>query len=226
MRLLSILAVVLFSLATLHGQTTLTIKGQNGKSWQNYGDDFPINGYDQNISHYGFSAEIFRLLTNRVSIGVAPGFMRRGAACEPGFFPTGDLVAPFPAFDATVFLDYVQLPVLVRVEFPIAGRLSIFGQGGAGLSYLAGGYREITFFGTIPSMEERRLDFDGQDENLNRFDFGWSSTLGFGFRIGKGMVRVSGEHYYGFLDMNQNNTSLNRNWGIGLGYQISLSKLD
>lgn len=226
MRLLYILILVLFCISAVQSQTTLTVKIQAGKSWQNYGDDFPINGYDQNITHYGASVEVFRQLTDRVALGVAPGFMRRGAACEPGFFPNGDLVAPFPSFDATVFLDYVQLPFLVRAELPLVGRLSVFGQGGAGFSYLIGGYREITFFGLPPSTEERQLDFEGADQNLNRFDFGWSSTLGFAFRVGKGKLRVSGDHYYSFLDMNQNNTSLNRNWAVGLGYQISLSKQD
>lgn len=225
MRLFYILSILVFCAGTVSSQTTLTLKTQAGKSWQNYGDDFPINGYDQNIDHYGFSAEIFRALTDRISIGVAPGYMRRGAACEPGFLPDGDrLIDPFPSFDATIFLDYIQLPFLVRAEFPLAGRLSIFGQGGAGFSYLAGGYREITFFGSVSSTEKRQLDFEGADQNLNRFDFGWSSTLGFGFSIGKGKLRVSGDHYYSFLDMNQNNTSLNRNWAVALGYQISLSK--
>lgn len=223
MRYFTFLLLLILAVSVTTAQTTLTIKAQAGKSWQNYGDDFPINGYDQNITHYGFSAELFRDINPHFALGIGPGYMRRGAACEPGFF-NGDFIAdPFLAVDATIFLDYVQIPFLVRGTLPLFGKLEVFGQGGAGFSYLVGGFRDITTFFVPPSTERRKLDFEGADQNLNRFDFGWSSTLGFAYPIGKGKLRVSGDHYNSFLDMNQRNTSLNRNWAVGLSYQFTLS---
>ncbi len=213
MRLLSafsLLFLLLFS-TSLSSQTTLTITTQMGKAWQNYGDDFPINGYEQNITHYGFSAAVFRAINHRLAIGVAPGFMRRGAACEPSFAPGNRLVPPISQIDATLYLNYLQLPFFLRAEFPIWGKLEVVAQGGAGFAYLLSGFREITYFNNFVPDERLDLDFDGVDQNLNRFDFGWTSSIGFGYPIGKGKLRISGEHYYSFLDMNQNNTSLNRN---------------
>ncbi|MEL7251218.1 MAG: hypothetical protein AAFO03_22510 [Bacteroidota bacterium] len=222
--LLSLLSILLLFSFALSSQTTLTIKSQLGRSWQNYGDDFPLNGYEQNITHYGFSAEVFRAINHRLAIGVAPGFMRRGAACEPSFiagdrlFPTGVLT------DATIYLDYLQLPFLIRADFPIWGKLEATAQTGAGFAYLLSGFREITFLNVSVPDERRDLDFSGADNNLNRFDFGWSSSVGFAYGIGRGEVRVAGEYYNSFLDMNQNNTSLNRNWAVSLAYQFNLSK--
>ena len=221
--LLFFLSLLLLSSFQLVSQTTLSLKSQLGRSWQNYGDDFPIDYYDQSITHYGFSAEIFKSINPNLAIGAAPGFMRRGAACEPGFI-NGDRVGPIFQLDATIYLNYLQLPLMVRAELPIWGKLDIVGQGGPGFSYLMSGYREITYLtGTLPD-ERLELDFAGSDNNLNRFDFGWTSSLGFAYPLGKGKLRISGEHYYSFLDMNQNNTSLNRNWAIGLAYQFTLSK--
>lgn len=219
---LLLFSLFLMPLFLLAQTTTLTVKVQGGKSWQNYGDDFRINGYDQKIDHYGMSAELFRSVTPHIFIGVAPGYMRRGAACEPGFI-VGDLADPFFFIDATIYLDYIQLPFLLKLTYPIIGRLEAFGQTGAGFSYLAGGFRDITTGFNTTTTERRTLDFSGADSNLNRFDFGWNSALGFAYRIGAGKLKASGEYYHSFIDINQNNTSQNRNWGIALGYQIPLS---
>lgn len=49
------------------------------------------------------------------------------------------------------------------------------------------------------------LDFFGVDSNFNCFDFGWNSVLGFVYCMGIGKLKVLGEYYYSFIDMNQNN---------------------
>lgn len=199
----------------------MQIKSQIGSAWQSYPIGFP-NSSEQSIRHYGFSAEILRRLNPKVAVGIAPGFMRRGTEFEVGFI-NGFSIGP-PRFRSQLFLNYVQLPVLLRAETPVLRGLGVYFQSGVGFSYLLGGYRQATAQTSGFPTSRLELDFDGRDQELNRFDFGWQGSLGLTYPLGKGKLAVSGEFYYGFCDVDQKNTSKNRNWGVGLGYQFLLRK--
>jgi hypothetical protein len=224
MKYLTVVSLFLI-LSTLSAQTSIGLTIQGGEAWQNYGNDFAINGFDQRITHYGANVEVFKAINANIAIGAAPGFARRGAACEPGFIPSnGDFVFPGPSFDATIYLNYVELPFLVKGQARIWKKLSAYAQTGAGFSYLISGYREVTTFTFPTTTEHLDLDFNRDDSNLVRFDFGWHSGLGFAYPMGKkGAIQLFGKYYHSFMDMNENNTSLNRNWAVGLGYRRAVN---
>lgn len=203
----------------LNGQTTLTVKTQVGNAWHSWPND-PVAGTEETILHYGVSATLFRDLNERFALGVAPGFMRRGTDFEFGFM-NGLIVGP-PSFQAQLHLNYLQLPFLFQAKFPLTGKLSFFGQAGAGFSYLLSGYRETR--PTFGINQRLKLDFIERDAELNRFDFGWQMAAGVGYPLGQGELQVSFEFYHGQIDVDQKNTSKNRNLALGLGYQIPISR--
>lgn len=204
----------------LFAQLSLGLKVQTGEAWQNYGDEIAIDGFDQRIEHYGVSMEAFYPISPAISLGFAPGYLRRGAACEPGFVGSN----PFLVRDATIYANYLQLPLLIKANIPLANRFSLFGQAGAGLSYLVSGHRDVLFLSSLDGGRERQeLDFE-QENTLNRFDFGAQAGLGFAYQLGFGSLQLSADYYHGFLDMTETNTSENRSWSVGLGYSVNINK--
>ncbi|MEL6969346.1 MAG: outer membrane beta-barrel protein [Bacteroidota bacterium] len=205
----------------LSAQLSLGLQTQVGESWQYYGDEVAINGFDQRISHYAISAQLLYQLSPNVSIGIAPGYARRGAACFPGF-----TASPDPVQDATIYANYLQFPVLVQWEQPLGGHWSTFAEIGAGFSYLLNGHWDLVLANTIelppaPETQTRDIDF-GQDNFINRYDFALQANLGLAYRLGLGQLRLGAGYYHGFLDVNDNNTSENRAWSVQLGYRYDL----
>lgn len=214
------LSCCLFFACSAFSQVTLGLKIQAGEAWQNFGDQSSVNGIDHRIIHYGASLEVFRELTPTLAIGLAPGYVRGGTAYDPPLFPS-----VFVLTIASVYTDYVKMPFLLKWQTPLTSRLSVYGQAGAGFSYLIKGYRDTAFFiSPTPVTERRELDFEEDDDNFNRFDFGAQAGLGLAFRLGKGQIQLSGEYYNAFLDSSQSFISLNRNWSVGLGYAIRVGK--
>lgn len=213
-----LLSVLCFQLSA---QLTAGLKVQSGKSWQDY--TFaegvpPIDGYNQRITHQGISAELFYQLQNpRFQLGIAPGFVQRGAACEPGFL--GD--NPFLAQEATLYANYIQAPLLVRFRPLLKKRFSLFTQVGGGLGYLVGGYRDVVFWNPDEPSEKQPLVFDNEP-SLNRIELGLQGGFGLSYQLGPGELQLSGDYYHGLTDMNKNFGSLHRAWSVGLGYAFRL----
>lgn len=216
MKQLLILPVFLFAILQLNAQLAVGLQIQTGESWQYYGEETPINGFDQRIDHYGVSAQLYYPLSERFSVGIAPGFMRRGAACFPGF--VGDFQ---PVLDATIYANYLQLPIVAKFDLPLGGRWALTAEAGGGFSYLLNGHWQLLLSNLEGDRQRRDIDFE-QDSFLNRYDFAVQSNVGLAYRLGLGQLRLTGGYYHGFLDVNDNNTSENRAWSVNLGYLYSL----
>ncbi|MEL6660438.1 MAG: porin family protein [Bacteroidota bacterium] len=225
MRLLIVtVSLLLLATASSTAQTTLNIKMQVGNAWQNSSNNFLfLSRADEPFLHYGLSAEIFRAVSRKFSLGIAPGYMRRGTDFEFGFI-NGLVIGPIPTFDAQLHLNYFQLPILAKYETPFLKKLSLNVQTGAGFAYLLGGFREARLFGSDMPTERQNLDFSGNDEEINRFDFGWASSVGFSYPLPKGKIQMSLDYYHSFMDADQKVDSQNRTWAVGLGYQFVISK--
>ena len=203
-------------LSSLSAQITVGLQVQSGESWQYYGEETAINGFDQQIPHYGVSAQVYYPVLPHLAVGLSPGFMRRGAACFPGF--TGGFQ---PVQDATIYANYLQLPVMLKADFPLGGRWFTYAEGGAGFSYLLNGHWDLLFANLEGDRQRRDIDFE-EDSFLNRFDFAVQANLGVAYQLGVGQLRLGAGYYHGLLDVNDNNTSENRAWSINLAYHYSL----
>lgn len=200
----------------VNAQVSVGLKTNYGTSWQEYGD-LPINGFDQRINSYGFAAEVAFNWSSRFKIKASPGYSRRGAACVPGFAIT------FPGLidDATVYADYVDLPIMIEYSLPLLSKFSVFAHAGAGVAYMVGGHQNTSFTDLTRPNERQPLDFS-DDSIFNRFDMGLHGGIGFSYDLGPGSLRLSGDYYHGLVDVTTTNTSENRSLAVGLGYTVSI----
>lgn len=213
---LTLLIVLLVFSLQLNAQTSIGIKTHYGTAWQEYGT-LPINGFDQRIDGYGIAAEISFQLNPLFQLKASPGYVRRGAACEPGFI----ILNPIEIRDALIFSNNIDLPLQLQFSWPMGNRFSIFTHAGGGISYMLNGYRTVSFW--IEPDENINLDFQNEP-TLNRFDFGLHGGLGVSYELGPGSIQLSGEYYHGLLDVTDTNTSQGRSLAIGLNYMVSIGK--
>ena len=77
-----------------------------------------------------------------IEFGVEPGFIRRGAACVPGW---NGGINPEPIFpgDSKFVLDYIEMPIMAKFNLPLfKDKFEISGKAGYGGSMLVKSIRE------------------------------------------------------------------------------------
>ncbi len=211
-------ALSLFPLYS-NAQLDLGIRTGYGQSWQNYGDDFPVDGSTLKIDGFEVALTAYKPLSRHLSVGIEPGFARRGAACEPGFVWNNIFVVQ----DATLNANYLQAPVLVQGHFELwQGKLSLLPKLGGGVSYMVSGYRDVVFIDAERPQERQPIDFSQQNLDVSRWDIGLHGGLGIGLPVGPGQLLIEGRYYHGIGDVSNQLTSENRSWTAGIGYTISL----
>lgn len=209
--MLSLISIQVFS------QQSFGIKGGYTEAWEDYGDVFLPPNADTHISGFHISALGYTSVNNWFSIGIEPGYVKRGAACVPGFTT--------PVFDTQFNLNYIELPVMAKGSIPLfKNKMEIFGKLGYGVSYLAAAYEvQEDLFGDLPDVKMKMsLDETGI---LHRWDHGIYSAAGFGYNFSASQLFTSFDFYYGMMDAEKNNTSKNRSFNISVGYTYFLSRL-
>ena len=222
MRLSTFILILLFLAPALaSAQTTIGVKAQTGKAWMSVPEGWVRVGFDDRIPHWGYSIEVFKPLNRHLSLGVAPGYMRRGTAFEIGFINGFG-----PRFISMLHLNYVQLPFYLKLEKKLIGRIAGYVQSGVGLSYLVDGYRIVEMYNVSdpPPIQNRPLDFSDDGDGVHRLDLGWHNSAGFTIRIGPGNLLLSADYYHGYLQVSQRRPVKNRNWAMGLGYVYRLGE--
>lgn len=210
--------LLLCASVTVHAQYTVGIKVGYHKAWQDYGDDFFIDGFDGKIKGFSTSLIAYRSLGKHFDIGAEPSYIRRGAACEPGFF----IDNPYLTGDATLYANYVSLPVFLRNHYPLfRGRMNCSVKLGGSASWLVDGYRHLNLEWTGVIDQVQDINFE-DEPNLKRWDSGLQAGAGIGLNIGPGLLQFEYEYYYSLMDMNRQITSKNRNAGLIMAYLIKI----
>ena len=210
--------IFLFFSFTIHAQFSFGIKGSYHQAWQEYGDDFGGNGTDLNVKGFSTSLVAYYWMDKYFSVGTEPGYIRRGAACEPGFFINN----PYLTGDATLYANYLTAPLLLRGNHSFfGGRMEAFVKCGGGASWLADGYRELNLEWNPDGPQVQDIDFS-EEPGLRRWDWGLNGGAGLSIRLGRGNLQVEYEVYRSLTDMNRQLTSKNRNAGFAVGYLIHL----
>ena len=202
-------------------QHTIGLKGGYTRAWEDYGSITLPDDAEIHISGFNVSALSYWRLNQHFSIGVEPGYVRRGAACEPGWW--NDPNDPGFNGDARLLLRFVELPVMMMVEKPIFGeKFNLFAKTGFGAAYLVRAVEEDTDLTGDSGPVTTVLDLK-TDERLNRFDYGFYGNLGLAFPFQNGSsVFLEGGYYHGLKDADRFNTSKNRNISLSLGYMMRL----
>ncbi len=198
----------------LQAQFVFGVKSGATKAWEDYGDVATPDGANIHINGFQLSAMAYYKLSPNFWVGMEPGWVERGAACEPGFIIFNE--------DTKLFLNYLEVPVLVATQVPIYKRkLYLRAKAGFGAAYIASAFREVRDLNNVEPTTRNHLSFDGEDA-MNRWDYGVHGGLALSYAIGKHEVLLDGNYYYGLPDVDAFFTSRNRTLNLSIGYLIHL----
>ncbi|MCH8331039.1 MAG: hypothetical protein IH946_06625, partial [Bacteroidetes bacterium] len=100
------------------------------KAWENYGDVvLPPNAKIHVNRHYMSTLVNFEI-NKLFRVGIEPGYIHRGAACEPGFsrIGTGEFTG-----ETKLLLDYIEFPLMISAKLPVCKtKFEVFGKIGYG----------------------------------------------------------------------------------------------
>ena len=203
--------IFLLSLQSLQAQISIGLKAGANRAWQDYGPDVPLpDGAETHIYGLNTSLTAYYDLGKYLSVGIEPGYVRRGAACEPGF------IGPFIG-DTKLLMDYIQAPLMIAGKLPLLHeRLEVFAKIGYGPSVIMAAAREEMILNGDDPATIRREDLS-DFSSLNRWDHGAYGGLGFGVNLGPNQIFLESNVYAGFRDANTFNVSKNRSININLG---------
>jgi hypothetical protein len=196
-------------------QYSVGLQGGYTRAWEEYGDaDIPENA---KIHIHGFhiSALIYSPFHKHLFIGSEPGFVRRGAACVPGF----------QVFtNETKFLfNYIEIPLFIKYQIPFGtSKWSLHGKAGYSGSWLVSGTRiDITNQGWGQVTTETKLDFDTESE-FQRFDHGLHAGIDLCYNVKNAQLFMYSSYYNSFVDAVDFTTSKNRGINFGLGCTLPI----
>lgn len=199
-------------------QISLGLKSGYTKAWDYYGNvNLPADA-EIHIHSRHLSLMVYKQMNERYSLGIEPGYVKRGAACVPGWIPTF-------VGDSRIFVDYLEFPVLINMNFNLVENdLILRVKMGAGVSMGVHAEEEVTLLGSDEPSTINDLDFN-QIGGLNRWDCGMYSGLGVSYQIKNGEIFIESSYYHGVRDIDPNTTSENRSINISLGYLWNLASI-
>tara|TARA_R110001592_G_scaffold40359_3_gene132592 strand:+ start:4073 stop:4741 length:669 start_codon:yes stop_codon:yes gene_type:complete len=203
----------------LQAQITVGLKTGYTQAWEDYGD---VNLPDDAIIHvnrFNVTTMGYYRLTPHFSLGIEPGFVKRGAACVPGWW--GD--TPGFSGDTQLTLNYVEMPLMLAANVPFwSQKLEFKAKLGYGLAYMVSANEKRVDLETNEELFKGKVDFDRR--NLNRWDNGVYLGIGFGYQIGKGSLLLESTYFRSPKNADESNASKNRSVNINLGYAFLLSR--
>ena len=194
-------------------QFSLGIKGGFGEAHEDYGDvDLPEDA-DIDIASFNVAAIAYYSFNPYFSVGVEPGYARRGAACIPGWEPifTGD---------TKLLFDYAELPLMAMGRLPIK-QFEIFAKIGYGAAYMLKAVEEVDNIEDPDSPFRTDIDFSNPTR-INRWDHGLYGGVGVGYNYKIHQIFLVLDHYRANRNADRTTTSKNRSLNLNLGYQIRL----
>lgn len=200
--------------ASLSAQVSFGVNFLYNQAWQKYDESLNIDRGNVYIDKFGGSATVQYDFSPNFSIVAEPGFIQRGAACFPGFLPSGN--------EVTFVGNYLEMPVLLKGRiFAAENQFQFFAFAGAGYSYMLSATRTIDFQDEGTPDQRNRINFD-EEPNVNRTDFGFYGGGGVGILMGPGYITATARYYHGMPNVDDFQESKNRALGFALGYLISL----
>ncbi len=197
-------------IAQVSAQSAIGIRSGIVNTWPDYGDVQLPEDAKTNVRAYNV-ALLYSYQFNRfLRIGVEPGYIKRGAACVPGW-------QPIFQGDTEVFLDYVDIPFFVSGHYNIAGsEFKVMGKIGLGTSYLLAAQEQLIPLN--PDQNPTTSEIDLSNDELYRWDFGNYTGLGLSYTINKQYeLFAESSFYYGLRDFDKSSTSKSRSLSFNLG---------
>ena len=159
----------------------------------------------------GLLGGVFLTLHLTRSFGIQPEILYS----QKGFSDNSD-----PNFDATVKMDYIDVPVLLRYDIPVVGPIRPFFVAGPAFGVQAKCAFEASGEGASASVDCDNLDDSEIQFEKKTFDLSGVFGAGLDFRVGGSTLMVGARYEHGFSDVVENAAVKNRTWSIvaGLGF--------
>jgi len=220
MKSLRIFSFIVFTFVygNLYSQNSVGFKGGFTYAWPEYGSIELPEDADTHIEGFNFSIFYFYNFHKNWAIGVAPGYIKRGAACFPGFQPVF-------IGDSKVFLNYIEFPVLVQKSFVLSRNgLRLNSSLGYGLSKLMSAFVHEEIDGSAEKPNVSRIEVDSDNiGSFNKYDHGAYFNLGLPYSLNeKHSIFIESSFYYGLKDYDKLSTSKNRSFNLNVGYSFFL----
>lgn len=149
-------------------------------------------------------------LTNSFGIEPEALYSQRGASLSDA----GD-------FDATIKMDYIEIPVLLRFGIPVVGPIRPFFVAGPSFGFQSKCAVTAEGSGVSASVDCDQFDED-PEASIDSKSFDLSGVVGAGldFRLGGTTLMVGARYQHGFSDVVKDASAKNRTWSIvaGLGF--------
>jgi hypothetical protein len=215
MKNIFLISSLLLSITSLFCQNRIGVQAGIGKARQIYSDNFviPPDG-DPWVRAYNVSILYQIRLNKHFYLGLEPSFVKRGAACVPGFNQWNE--------DQTWTIEYVEAPVLIQYETSfLKDRFSFFTKNGLGFSRVINGFSKTINTITGQTINREKLIFNG-DNGLRPIDVGVNSATGLAFNFRKSRIFGQFQYYRSFLDVSRSFVSQNKSIGFGLGFSVDI----
>ena len=249
-RVLICFAIFIFSTKICTAQNSIRVGVKGGASVPNLkaSSDNPVSkGWSSGLGPYfGVVAEFG--LSKRISIQTELNYSSQGGkknglqAISSGpyksFFPQGTQVPPYiyAVYNNKATLNYLELPILAKVEFPLAKKFSFFVDGGFYAGYLLKAKSAVKGTSNVYFDEAltqpflpAAVSFDTTQnikDDIKKFNFGIQGGIGLSLNLSnqsKLLFSIGGN--YGFIPIQKDDSNGKNNTGaatITLGYLIKL----
>ncbi len=181
----------------LSGQTTIGFRVLAGSSALTSSNDaLPSDlGWHDRGASTSFGLVTETALTRSLSIRSGIQQTQRGTTLRSGTaLNLLGTVVPYD-FDAEVRMNYLEVPLAVKLRMPIAGyRLSLYGWAGVTAGYaLTGSVKSRSVVSPNSVLATTKLAMD--DYLFSRYHFGYNGGLGLGYNLGQTMqFRLEAEY--------------------------------
>ena len=195
-------------------QISVGLKGGYTMAWEFYNLELPEDA-EITVNGINISGMVYKGFGKHWQVGFEPGFVKRGAACIPGWQPIFE-------GDTKFILNYVELPMMAAFNLPVMkGKMEVFGKAGYGISRLVTAFSQ-TILVTNEDPEPREPLPIGPRSIINPWDHGAYTGAGVRMQLGPGKLQLASDFYLGMRDAERWNTSKNRSVNVNLGYLITL----
>lgn len=212
-------SLLVISIQIIHGQIAIGVKGGYTNSWPGYGDVELPNDAQTHISGNNLSIFLTIPVFENYKITFNPGYIKRGAACFPGWQPVFE-------GDSKVLLNYFELPILIEKGFSLGStKLDLVSGLGYGLSSLnsANVHEDRVFQDGINTIVSPIRIGKSSNDIFNRIDHGFYLNLKVVYNLFiNHFIFLDTQYYHGMRDYDKVNVSKNRsiNLNFGFGYRI------
>jgi hypothetical protein len=225
--LITLLALIVFP-SISQSQIVIGIKSGFSDAWQDYGAVPLPPDAETHIKGYNVSLEVYKPINKYLRLGIEPGFVKRGAACVPGWDGRGGIgIDPIFIGDTRFLINYVELPVNMMFSLPVfKSNFTVFVKGGYGVSVVASAVEEKIYFrgGEPTDQIDRTPIVLGENSILNRWDHGVYAGAGLSYSLQAHSIFLEYDFYAGQRDAERFNTSRNRVADFSAGYRFEFGQ--